>query len=106
MNKDFKTMKSMEKRFKFLGDKSKVYQYEIDAENLSPTQIVDQFKQLDRLKLPEHHMSDDEHYWRVSNKLVGSTFHQNVTQNEQTDDAVFYYSKHCYGCKKFGPIFE
>ena len=106
MNKDFEVMKNLQKKYKFLHDKSRVYQYEIDAENLSLTQIVDQFKNLDRQKLKEHFMTDDAPYWRVSNKLVGSTFHQNVTQNGDTDDAVFYYSKHCHGCKKFGPMFE
>lgn len=99
-------MKQLQKKFKFLQDKSKVYQYEIDAEMLTPKQIVDQFKQLDRLQLPEYYMSDNEHYWRASNKLVGSTFHKNVLENEDTHDAVFYYSKHCHACKKFGPIFE
>lgn len=99
-------METMLKKYKFLHDKSKIYQYEIDAENLDMDQILTQFKQLDRLKLPEHHQSEDVPYWRVSKKLVGSTFHKNVTHKTEQDDAVFYYSKHCHGCKKFGPIFE
>jgi thiol-disulfide isomerase/thioredoxin len=33
MNKDGEVMKNMQKKYKFLGDKSKIYQYELDGEN-------------------------------------------------------------------------
>ena len=106
MNKDGEVMKNMQKKYKFLGDKSKIYQYELDGENQTTAQILEQFKQLDRLKLKEYYPSEDEPYWRVSKKLVGSSFNDTVTYQQDQNDAVFYYSKHCHGCKKFGPIFE
>lgn len=106
MNKDSKTKNQMEKKYSFLQDKSKSFLYEIDAESLDIQSVIEQFKLIDRVKSKEHFPSQDPAYWRVSQKLVGSTFGQKVLKNSETDDAIFFYSKHCHGCKKFGPLFE
>jgi hypothetical protein len=82
MNKDLKVMKQMQKKYKFVGDKTKTFKYLIDAENQDMTAILDQFKKMDRLKLPEYYESEDEPFWKVSNKLAASNFHQNVTHKQ------------------------
>lgn len=74
MNKDAKMFQQMQKKYKFLSDKSRSFLYEIDAEDIELESVVEKFRLIDRVKLKEHYPSQDPAYWRASQKLVGTNF--------------------------------
>lgn len=53
---------------------------------------------------PYLHCERERPYERYSNKLVGSTFGQ-ILQSPN-DELVFYYSRNCASCKRFGKQYE
>ncbi|EAR83568.3 thioredoxin (macronuclear) [Tetrahymena thermophila SB210] len=44
-------------------------------------------------------------YRKYSKKLVGKSFEKEV-QNNERDQVVFFYSKHCHACKQYGAHYE
>ena len=116
MNKSKEKLKQLTKRYPFINDSTRTYEYRIEAQNQAPEDILTLFIKMDRQQLPEYFRSDKEAYWRCSRKLIADDFvskvlaeraseEQKLDENTQ-NQAVFYYSKHCHACKKFGPYFE
>ena len=57
-------------------------------------------------KVPESFKSQPPpNYAKYSKKIVGSTFKKEIIESNK-DQAIFFYSKHCHACKKYGGIYE
>jgi hypothetical protein len=53
---------------------------------------------------PYYSCEQEKPYDKYSNKLVGTTF--NEILNSPNDEVVFYYSRHCGSCRRFGKLYE
>lgn len=80
------------------------YNYLLDPE-CGPKEFIEAMKKIENLEMPMYYKSEEASPWKVSKKLVGSTFKDHVI-NSSLDQAVYFYSKNCHGCKKFGHHFE
>lgn len=116
MNKERGKYEKLKKKYKFLSDNTRTHQYKIDADVKEVEEIVEGLVKIDRQQMEEFHNSEEERYWRCSRKIIGKEFKQKVLQGDNNlnfglnpdsgNQAVFYYSNHCHGCKKFGPFYE
>ena len=102
--KDKPTRDKVLERNAFLKDDTLTFGYKLDPD-CGPGDFLSSMKKIDNLEYPHFYRSEDERDWKISRHVVGSTFHHNVINNDK-DQAVYFYSDHCFGCKKFGKHFE
>ena len=102
--KDKKKRDALVRDNPFLQDPTLTYIYKIDLSK-DVEEFLEELKSIDRLEKEHYYKSEEPTDWRVSRSLVAATFHNAVLENDK-HQAVYYYSKDCHGCKKFGPFFE
>lgn len=88
----------------FLKDDSLTFTYKLDPD-CGPGDFLSSMKKIDNLEHAHYYKSESEKEWKFSRRIVGSNFKEKVIDNDK-DQAVYFYSDHCFGCKKFGKYFE
>ena len=75
-----------------------------DVRDLTGDNQIEFIKAADKLTQKGHCKSEEPVYHKTSGKLTGNSFDQNVTNDYNS--VVFWYSKDCHTCTKFGPLYE
>lgn len=77
-----------------------------NKEKLTKENILDFIDKATKGEIPQFYKSQTApKYRKFSKKIVGKTFKKEIIDNDKSQ-AVFFYSKHCHACKRYGQFFE
>ena len=87
-----------------MNDESQTHTYKLDAD-VEPEEFVADLVGIQQYKKKPYFKSEDPVDWKVSRQLTADSFAASVIDNDK-DQAVYFYSDNCHGCKQFGKFYE